>query len=137
MLPQLAIATVMVLGTVALHGAGLLSLTKLLKLEAREEVRFHGNWRGLGVALVLVSALFALHGVEIWAYALLYLWLGAIPDLAEAVYFSTSTYATIGASDAAIASGWKLVAAIEGINGILLMGWTTAFFVGVLARLGK
>lgn len=62
---------------------------------------------------------------------------GALPTLAEAVYFSTITYATIGFDDEGVAEGWKLVGAIEGINGILLLGWTTAFFVGVVARLGR
>jgi hypothetical protein len=56
--------------------------------------------------------------------------------VAGAVYFSTITYATIGFSDAELAPPWRLVAAIEGINGILLLGWSTAFFVAVVARLG-
>ena len=30
-----------------------------------------------------------------------------------------------------------LNAAIEGINGVLLLGWSTAFFVTVIARLPK
>ena len=28
-------------------------------------------------------------------------------------------------------------AAIEGINGILLLGWSTAFFVSLMARMGR
>ena len=62
--------------------------------------------------------------------------LKAVSELATAVYFSTTTYATIGFSDAGLSASWRLVAAIEGINGILLLGWSTAFFVGVVARLG-
>jgi hypothetical protein len=85
---------------------------------------------------VLVLALFVLHGLEIWTYAALYLSLGAVRDLASAVYFSTTTYATIGFSDAELSVDWRLVAAIEGMNGILLLGWSTAFFVAVVARLG-
>jgi len=30
-----------------------------------------------------------------------------------------------------IARTWQLVAAIEGINGIILLGWSTAFFVSI------
>jgi hypothetical protein len=55
----------------------------------------------------------------------------------EAVYFSTITYGAIGYSDAAMAEQWRLVSAIEGINGIILLGWSTAFFITVLARLRR
>ena len=32
---------------------------------------------------------------------------------------------------------WRLVSAIEGVNGVLLLGWSTAFFVSVVARLRR
>ncbi len=79
--------------------------------------------------------LFALHGVEIWLYALVYLEIGALNGLEEAVYFSTITYGTIGYDDEGFHPAWQLVAAIEGINGVLLMGWSTAFFISLAARL--
>ena len=30
-----------------------------------------------------------------------------------------------------------MVAAIEGVNGVVLLGWSTAFFVTVVARMGR
>jgi hypothetical protein len=36
-----------------------------------------------------------------------------------------------------MAESWRLVSAIEGINGIILIGWSTAFFVTVIARLRR
>ena len=79
--------------------------------------------------------LFILHAAEIWAYAALYLELGALPHIREAVYFSTITYSTTGYDDDLLAEQWRLVAAIEGMNGVLLMGWSTAFFVTGVTRL--
>ena len=35
------------------------------------------------------------------------------------------------------AGGWRLVSAIEGINGIILIGWSTAFFVTLIARMRR
>jgi len=52
------------------------------------------------------------------------------------LYFSSITYGTIGYSDSAIALEWRLVAAFEGIAGIILLGWSTAFFVRLLGRIG-
>lgn len=88
-------------------------------------------------SLGLVLGLFVLHGVEIWFYAFFYLLVGAIGDLETAVYFSTISYAGIGYDDRYILASWRLIAAIEGINGLLLLGWSTAFFVTMVARFSR
>lgn len=136
---QLAVATVMVLTTVLIHACGLTLLGRFLGMEAREEASHHVaplSARTLAFTLSLVLALFVLHGIEIWVYALVFMGLGAVGELANAVYFSTITYGGLGFSDHYMAESWRLVGAIEGINGLLLLGWSTAFFVTVLARLG-
>lgn len=129
----------MVVITVLIHGIGLFGLSRALRIEAEEEARFQVDLvspRGLGFTLLIVLSLFALHGIEIWAYGLFYVFVGALPNILEAVYFSTITYGTIGYDDEGLAHGWKMVAAIEGINGIILLGWSTAFFVTVVQRIG-
>jgi len=140
MLAELSLSTLMVSITVIIHGAGLFALARVLRLEAREEAAEHINPaspRALAVVLGVILGLFALHGLEIWLYAFLYLWLGAVEGLREAVYFSTITYGAIGYDDSAMAERWRLVSAIEGINGIILIGWSTAFFITVIARLRR
>ena len=140
MLAELALSTVMVTLTVLIHAAGLYALSRVLRLEVREEAEEHiqaMSRRGVTVTLVVILGLFALHGVEIWIYALLYLAIGSVDGLREAVYFSTITYGAIGYSDAAMAERWRLVSAIEGINGIILIGWSTAFFVTLIARIRR
>lgn len=140
MLIELVIAAGMVTLTAVIHGFGLYGLAAILRLEAQDEAAHRINalsWRSAGIMLAIVLGLFALHGFEIWLYAGLYQALGAVPDLRTAVYFSTITYGAIGYSDAAILPDWHLVAAIEGINGVLLLGWTTAFFVRVIGVMGR
>ena len=140
MLAELALSTIMVTLTVLIHAAGLYALSRLLRLETREEADEHihaMSRRGLTATLAVILGLFALHGIEIWSYALLYLAIGSVDGLREAVYFSTITYGAIGYSDAAMAERWRLVSAIEGINGIILIGWSTAFFVTLIARMRR
>jgi Ion channel len=140
MADELALSTLMVLMTVAVHGFGLSVLAKILRVEAFEEYVRHVpalSFRSLVFTQALVLALFVLHGIEIWLYGFVYVWVGAIEDLSTAVYFSTISYAAIGYSDVHIAPEWRLVGAIEGINGLLLLGWSTAFFVAVVIRLGR
>jgi hypothetical protein len=137
---ELAVATAMVLLTVVIHAIGLYSVARLLRLEEREEAaaQVHPlSPRGFATTLVVILSLIALHGTEIWLYAFLYDLIGAVDGLRNAVYFSTVTYGAIGYDDAAMAEEWRLVSAIEGINGIILIGWSTAFFVTVVARMRR
>ncbi len=140
MIAELALATVMVLLTVAIHAVGLYSLSRILRLEELEETqeRIHPlSQRGIAATIIVIVCLFGLHGIEIWLYAFLYLGIGSVNGLREAIYFSTITYGAIGYSDGAMAERWRLVSAIEGINGIILIGWSTAFFVTLTARMRR
>ncbi len=138
MIAELALATVMVILTVMIHAAGLYVLTRLLRLEDRAELVAHIHPlspRGVASTLVAILGIFALHGIEIWLYAALYILIDAVETLSGAVYFSTITYGAIGYDDSQMAEEWRLVSAIEGINGIILIGWSTAFFVTVIGRM--
>ena len=140
MIAQLAVSTFMVIVTVIIHGGGLAILGRMLRGEVQMERSHHIpglSPRTMGFTLLLVLALFFLHGIEIWLYAFLYEALGAVENLETAVYFSTISYAGIGFDDRYIEPAWRLVAAIEGINGLLLLGWSTAFFVTIVTRLGR
>lgn len=141
MIAELSLATVMVLLTVSIHAVGLYSVARLLRVEEREEALAHLHplsFRGFGATLIVILSLIAVHGTEIWVYAALYDLIGAVEGgLREAVYFSTVTYGAIGYDDSAMAERWKLVSAIEGINGIILIGWSTAFFVMIVARMRR
>lgn len=140
MLAELCLATLMVVLTVTIHGVGLFGMARVLRIEMMEEAQRHIaplSFRSIGFTVLLVLALFVLHGLEIWSYAFVYEALDAVPDLRTAVYFSTSTYAAIGFSDSMLDPDWQLFAAIEGVNGVILLGWSTAFFVTFVSRLGR
>lgn len=140
MITHLAVSTALVVLTVLIHGSGLALFARLLRTEVRNERSLHVpafSRRSMLFTIALVLALFALHGIEIWIYGLFYLWVGAIGNLETAIYYSTISYAGIGYDDRYILASWRLVAGIEGINGLLLLGWSTAFFVTMVARLNR
>lgn len=139
MIEELLAATGMVLVTVFIHAIGLVLLARLTRYEADEEKKLKIrplSLAGVAFTMAVVLGLFVLHGIEIWLYAALYLELGAVETLRLAVYFSTHTYAAIGFGDDLLDPRWRLLAAIEGINGVILLGWSTAFFVTTMRRLG-
>lgn len=132
---QLVIASLMVAVSVIMHLVGLGLLVALMRGHHR---RFGHHPKRLPQLIAILGAafgLFALHTLEIWAYAVLYLQLGALPDFDDALYFSTTTYTTLGYGDIVLPRTWRLVGAIESANGIILLGWSTAFFVSVINRI--
>ena len=117
-----------------MHLIGLDLLMSLLVLHIRRFTTWLHVDR-LIVPLLVVLGLFAIHGAEIWFYALVYRGVGALPDLEEALYFSIGTYSTLGEGGGMLPVQWRVMGALEAINGMLLIGWSTAFLFQVLSRL--
>jgi voltage-gated potassium channel len=132
---QLIFATAMAALTVVMH---LLGLSVLIAATSRHSSRLQTERHLVLQMLVLVGVsfgLFILHSVEIWSYAVLYHWVGAIRSFEDALYFSTATYATIGDADLTLSKSWRVLGAIEGANGVILLGWSTAFFISIVTRI--
>lgn len=132
---ELIVATVMVAGTVTLHLIGLGLLLAMLRRHRRLRSRALALIANAIAILASAFGLFVLHTAEIWSWALLYLQLGVFNDLENALYFSTSSYVTIGYGDIVLPVGFRILGAIEGANGIILLGWSTAFFFAVVDRM--
>ena len=61
--------------------------------------------------------------------------LGDLVEVGVRLYFSLVTYTTIGFGDVVVGPGWRVLAGIEGLTGILLVGWSTAFVFAVVNRM--
>ena len=133
MLSQLLLATVMVIVMVLTHLVGLALLMRVLRSHSRvfRQLRI----MPLTLLLAATAGIILIHTVEIWTFAALYLQLGCFPHFEEALYFSTVTYATIGSGDLVMPHAWRILGAIEGAAGIVMLGWSTAFLVSLLTQL--
>lgn len=135
---QFALSALLVVICVAIHGLGLFSLGRALRSEAASECLRRIDPlspRGAAFTFSIVLAMFALHGLEIWAFAFAYIAVGAVPGLEDALYFSTISYSTVGYNDTHILREWRLLGAFESILGVFLLGWSTAFFFRMLGRI--
>lgn len=135
LIQNLAAASGMVALTVTIHFFGLLALLFFLR---RRGARFRAHESMLGqgaLVLFVVFGIFAIHTVEIWAYAFFYYSVGALDDFETALYFSTVAFASLGYGDIVLTPQWRLVSAIEAANGVILFAWSTAFLLSVMARL--
>jgi voltage-gated potassium channel Kch len=125
--------------TVVIHAVGTTAWVRHL---AR---RYAGNavWGGPRAMLILVNTaliVFVLHTLEIVIWAGTYQVLLPANELAsfqEAVYFSFVTFTTLGYGDITLSEGWRLLSGIEALNGILLVGWTTAMIFSVVQNIWR
>jgi hypothetical protein len=135
MFANLALATLMVGLTVAIHLGGLLGLLWVLRDRAHRIRARESRLVPLGVILFVVLGLVAIHSIEIWLYAAAVWAIGAVSDFETALYFSTVTFTTLGYGDVVLGGNWRLFGAIEAGNGLILFGWSTAFLLSVTGRL--
>ncbi len=133
---NLVLAAGMVSATVVFHFIGLAGLIAVLNTRLPRRLRTGTGLQKALKILFTVFGLVAMHTVEIWAYAGVYLVLGEFSDLESALYFSTTSFSTLGYGDVTLSHDHRMVGAIEGINGFLLIGWSTAFLVSVTNRMG-
>jgi len=136
LLLNIAAGTTLVIVTVIIHGLGLLMLSALLR-RGIEWCRPHETLAGtIATIVATVLGLFLLHTVEIWAWALAFLWIGALSTMWSALTFSTLSFSTLGAEAVSTTPEWQLFGAFEGVNGFLLIGWSTAYLIPAWTRYG-
>ncbi len=114
--------------TVIIHVLGLGFLTQKAVMIYRDMMK-HRHTVGGFVAAMGTTTLLAtvLHGIEASLWALAYCFIGARPDFRSAMLYSLGAITTYGHENLDLATQWKLLGAIEALNGWLLFGLTTAF----------
>ncbi|UDL90634.1 two pore domain potassium channel family protein [Mesorhizobium sp. PAMC28654] len=126
MILNLLIGTIVISLTVLVHTFGLIAVTHAMGYLVAQ-FRMHGR-RSRTVAMM---GLFAVMTAEVWLWAGLYWLLDVFADFETALYFST-----VGYGDIVPAHAWRLLAALEGVNGFLLIGWSTAYLIAAGTRIG-
>jgi hypothetical protein len=118
--------------TIVFHVSAFMSITKILaphRVQQRHRLfRF--------ILLVAAIALFAaiLHGLEAIAWAMLYIWLGALPDMSEGILYSLGAITSYGHASIFLEDRWRLLGSIEAVNGLIMFGLTTAFLFAAIQR---
>jgi len=129
---KLFIAWVLLAVCVMIHAMG---MTYALRLLEKMIVRIGLSFWFSTLLLVRIAAwAILLHLVEITVWAVFYTWKGALPDITTALYFSAVTYTTTGYGDVVLPEAWRLVGAVEALTGIIMCGWSAAFFFAVVSQ---
>ncbi len=102
----------------------------------RHEARFShhpSKVRQGSVLLISIGFVLAAHTAQIWIWsAALLVKTTSISDWNTAVYFSVSTYTTLGYGDVVLDQEHRIFAAFAAMTGMLAFGISTAFLVGTM-----
>jgi voltage-gated potassium channel len=138
MLALILTAVLLVAATVAIHAFG---TTYWIRYLAYRYAGPDGNFKA-NAALPAIAwtalVLLTLHEIEVVLWALAYLLLlpgDHLDTFEKATYFSVVTFTTLGYGDITLVEhNWRLLSGIESLDGILLVGWTTALLFMVVQR---
>ena len=93
----------------------------------------------LSVLVQTALVLIILHVMEVFLWALTFRLLpgSGLASLEEAMYFSFTTFTTLGYGDVTLTGPWRLLTGIESLNGVILIGWSTAVSFAVIQEVWK
>jgi hypothetical protein len=86
----------------------------------------------MGATAFLASLL---HAIEAAMWALAYVLTGAVSNLKSAMLYSVGAMTTYGHETQTLAERWRMLGAIEALNGWLLFGLTTAFLFWIFQKI--
>ena len=132
MLKELLVAFGIVAACLLLHVVSIVLLADWM-LDRRDKSKEQMGM--LSYMLLLIAAfsvIILLHMVEIGIWAIFYYANSLFQDFETALYFSITSYTTIGFGDVVLPRAWRLVGGIEGVTGVLLCGLSTAFVFAII-----
>lgn len=105
---------------------------------AEDEITNRRILKVLLFSFLLFTLLHTIHAL-VWAFCY-----SIIPEtgrqfssFSESVYFSLVTFTTLGYGDISLSSNWRLLSGLEAINGIMLIGWSTAMMFALIQNIYK
>src|SRR6201997_2300853 len=120
--------------TLWLQSAGIAALVMWVRRALGGDMHKMGAFRLAALVVRLATAVVVLHGLEILLWAGFYRW-RCLPSWNSAVYFSASSYSTLGCSDVSLPSSWRPLAPLESVIGTLMCGISVSLLFAIVTRL--
>ena len=135
MFQQIALGSALVLITTLVHTGCMMAAIRFVKKSNAGVRSGQSLWTREAMIAVFVLLMFyaAILDIAVWAVA--YRAVSAMPSLEPALYFSTVTFTSLGYGDIVLNDNWRLLAALESANGIMIFGWTTALIFAIVQRI--
>lgn len=131
LISQVALAILMVLVCAVIHVLLTAVIIKGYHHDALRRWMIRSTLRQVVVIAMAAGITFLAMALEILAWALLYLRVGALNSLETALYFSSVSFTSLGYGDVTLQPHFRLLGSLEALVGILMAGWSTALLVAV------
>ena len=131
---EIGIAVGIVIVTLWLQSVGLAALILWIRRAVASDLHRLGPLRSAVLVVRLTAAIIALHGALILFWASCYRRL-CLSSWESALYFSASSYATVGYGDVVLPSNWRMLGPLESIIGVLMCGISVSLLFATVTRL--
>jgi hypothetical protein len=120
--------------TLWLQSAGIGGLITWVKRALGGDISKFGPLRSVDLFVRFTTAVVALHALEILLWASCYRWF-CFPSWDSALYFSASSYSTVGYGDVTLPFKWRILGPIESVLGVLMCGISVSVLFAIALRL--
>ena len=134
MIRQLLVGGVVSAVNIAVHAVIMTMLVTVARSVSAKHRPYHPAVFLIVVMIPTVSVLMAAHVVEVLVWSLAYSIVDAAPADANLTYFAFVNYTTLGYGDVIPVARWRMLGPITALNGVLLIGWSTAVIFEILRR---
>ena len=131
MLTQIVLGAALVGLTAIVQAIFMLGGFRALQALRTHERRFSHRHATL-IIVLFVLFMFIAMVCEVLVWAIAYEWVGAVQRFDDALYVSVGSFTTIGFADVPIAREWRLLVALEGMDGMIMFGWATALVIAAI-----
>jgi len=129
-------SVLLVVATIFIHGIGTLVVFWTLYRARVFAVRHFGVVHNAGLLALVVISLLAVHIAEAASWAAFYSYKGLFGDFNTSLYFSMTTYTTVGYGDVVLRDKeWRILAGVEALTGSLMLCWSTVIMVQVITKI--
>jgi len=94
----------------------------------------HKLFGGIRPLLISMLAMMAGNFIQIVIWGVLFLLLGELDELYEAIYHSAVNFASLGYGDFVMSKNRKLLGPLEAVNGVVMLGMTSAALMVILQQ---
>ena len=131
---EIGATVLLVILTLWLQSVGLAALIFWVRRAVARDLHRLGPFRSAALVVRLTAAVIVLHGVLVLFWAGCYRWL-CLQSWESAVYFSASSYVTVGYGDVVLPSNWRMLGPLESIVGVLMCGVSVSVLFATVTRL--
>jgi hypothetical protein len=131
---QVGVAVVLVTLTLSIQCAGTAVLISWAKASVERGIARLSSLHAAVLMIRFSTLVILLHFSQIFVWSVFYRWY-CLPSWESSLYFSASSFSTVGYGDIVLPQVFRLLGAVESVTGVLMCGISVSGLVALATRL--